>query len=171
MKKSILFSVVFALVMAVSVSAELKLGYVNSEVILSKYQGTKTAEEKLRQEYAKWEQVATEKQKSIKDMQEQLQKQALLLSEERKMEIQKDLQDSMVAYQQYLQQKFGQQGEAAKKNSELLKPIIAKINTIINDIAVKENYDFIFDTASGIVFAKKGYDLTEKVLARINSGK
>jgi outer membrane protein len=171
MKNGLIFSAVAVLLLAVSASAEMKLGYVNSEIILAKYQETKTAEDKLRKEYAKWEQVATEKQQRIKDMQEQLQKQALLLSEERKMEIQKDLQDSMVAYQTYLQQKFGQQGEAAQKNSELLKPIIEKINTIIKEIAEKENYDFIFDTTSGVVFAKKSYDLTEKVLNFLNSGK
>ncbi len=171
MKRTIIFSIFAVLFLSISAQAELKLGYVNSEEILAKYQETKTAENKLRQEYAKWEQVATEKQQRIKDMQDQLQKQALLLSEERKMEIQKDLQDSMIAYQSYLQEKFGQQGEAAQKNSQLLKPIIEKINAIIKQIAEKENYDFIFDTTSGVVFAKKGYDLTEKVLNFLNSGK
>jgi Skp family chaperone for outer membrane proteins len=55
---------------------------------------------------------------------------------------------------------------------ELTKPIVDKINEIIDQIAKEEHYDFIFDTRSGaVVFAKKSYDITEKVLKIINSQK
>lgn len=170
MKKGI-WSLVLLALFAGTISAELKLGYINSDEILAQYHGTKAAEEELRKEYAKWEQEATEKQNRIREMQDQLQKQALLLSEERKAQIGKDLQDSVVVYQQFLQDKFGQEGEAARRNSELLKPIIEKVNVIIDKIAVEENYDFIFDTKGGVVFAKKSYDITERVLKALNVAK
>ena len=159
------------LIMVAATSAELKMGYVNSDLILTSYHGTKSAEEKLRQQYAKWENEATQKQQRIQGMQADLQKQALLMSETRKAEVEKELQDSLIAYQSFLQEKFGEQGEAARQNSELLQPIIEKISVILNDMAEKENYDFIFDSKAGIVFAKKGYDLTDKVLKILNSGK
>jgi Skp family chaperone for outer membrane proteins len=74
-------------------------------------------------------------------------------------------------YQKFLQDKFGQQGEAAQKNNELLRPIVEKVNAVINKIATDENYDYIFDSKSGVVFAKKSYDLTDKVIKALNSGK
>jgi outer membrane protein len=153
------------------VCAQLKLGYVNSDAILEQYSGTKAAEEELRKQYAKWEQEASKKEENIRKMQENLQKQALLLSEERKMQIQKEMQDSMTNYQKFLQDKFGQQGEAAQKNNELLRPIVEKVNSIINKIATDENYDYIFDSKAGVIFAKKSYDLTDKVIKALNSGK
>lgn len=151
--------------------AELKIGFINSETILMAYEGTKTAEEKLKKEYAKWEQEATERQKKMKDMQDQLEKQSLLLSAERKKEIEANLQQEAIEYQKFLQEKFGQQGDAAKKNDELLKPIIEKINVILDKIAKNENYDFIFDSRGGVVYAKKAYDLTEKVIQALNAEK
>jgi outer membrane protein len=151
--------------------AELKIGFINSEMILQQYQGTKDAEEKLKKEYSRWEQEATEKQKKMKEMKEQLDKQSLLLSAERKKEIESELERLYIEYNKFLQEKFGQQGDAAKKNDELLKPIVEKINVILEKIAKNENYDFIFDARGGVVYAKKAYDLSEKVIQALNSEK
>jgi outer membrane protein len=146
-------------------AAELKIGYIDSEEIFQKYEGTKAAQEKFNKEVAKWEQKASEMQKEIMELRQQLEKQSLLLSSERKKELESQLQEKMVAYQKYVQSKFGQEGTAMQKNSELTKPIVEKINKIIERIAEQEKYDFIFDArAGGIVFAKKGYDLTARVL-------
>lgn len=150
------------------VSAELKIGFINSERILSEYQGTKDAEEKLKKEYAKWEQEATERQKKMQEMKDQIEKQSLLLSAERKKELEDQLKQEMIEYQKFLQEKFGQQGEIAKKNEVVLQPIIDKVNKILDQIAQNENYDFIFDARGSVVWAKKGYDLTEKVIQILN---
>jgi outer membrane protein len=153
-------------------TAELKIGYINSEQIFREYEGTQQAQEKFNKEVAKWEQQATEMQKEIKDLQQQLEKQSLLLSEERKREIQSELQEKMVTYQKFLQEKFGQQGEALKKNEDLTRPIIERINVILEDIAKAENYDFVFDARNGgLVWAKPAYDLTERVLQILNKEK
>ncbi len=158
--------------LAAFISAELKVGYINSQKILMEYQGTKEAEEKLKKEYAKWEQEATERQKKMKDMKDQLEKQSLLLSAERKKEIESTLQQEMIDYQKFIQEKFGQEGDVAKKNQELIKPIIERVNKILEVVAKNENYDFIFDTSSGNpVWAKSAYDLTEKVIQALKSGK
>lgn len=169
--KKLVFGALIVMLLSCGAFAQLKLGYVNSDAILEQYSGTKAAEEELRKQYAQWEQEASKKEQNIRNMQENLQKQALLLSEDRKNQINKELQDSLASYQKYLQDKFGQQGEAAQKNNELLRPIVEKVNNIINKIAADENYDFIFDSKAGVVFAKKSYDLTDKVIKALNSGK
>jgi len=150
-------------------NAELKLGYINSEEIFAKYEGTKDAQDKFNKEVAKWEQEASERQKELKEMQEQLEKQSLLMSSERKKELEEKIKNKYIEYQQFLQTKFGQTGEAYKKNSELTKPIVERINDILEKIAAEERYDFIFDTRSGgVVYAKKAYNLTERVLNLLN---
>lgn len=162
-----------ALCMTASVSfAELKIGYINSEMIFTEYEGTKLAQEKFNKEVAKWEQDASKKQKELKDLKEQLDKQSLLLSAERKKELEDSLNTKMVAYQEFLQQKFGQKGEALSKNEELTKPILERIQKIIDKIAADENYDFIFDArAGGIVHAKPAYELNKRVLELLNKEK
>ena len=136
------FLVVTVLICATTAFAELKIGYVNSDVILAEYHEAKSADKQLRQQYEKWEREATEKQGRIRDMRNNIQRQSLLLSPERLQQLEKELNDSVAVYQQFLQQKFGQEGEAAQKNSDLYAPIIEKINLIIDEIAKKENFDF-----------------------------
>lgn len=160
-------------VTAASVSAQLKVGYINSDVILVKYEGAKEAAEKLNKEVARWEQEASKKQNELKILKDQIEKQSLLLSAERKKELEDSLQQKYALYQQFLQDKFGQKGEAYSKNEELSKPIVEKVNKIIEKIAKEESYDFIFDArAGGLVYANaQKYDLTERVLMLLNKEK
>ncbi len=157
---------------ALSVRAELKIGYINSQEIFKEYEGTKNAQEKFDKEAAKWEQEASEMQREIKELQAQLEKQSLLLSSERKKEIEDKIRLKLQEYQEFLQEKFGQNGEVAKKNAELTKPIVEKIQKIIDRIAKEEMYDFILDESTGgIIHAQKGYDLTKRVLEELNKAK
>jgi outer membrane protein len=152
--------------------AELKMGYINSAVILAEYEGTKVAEQKMQKEYAKWEQEATERQKEMQTLKDQMEKQSLLLSDERKKEIQAQLETKMADYQKFLGEKFGQQGEYGKKYEELTKPIVERINKIIEQIAKTDNYDFIFDVQNGgLIWAKQAYDLTSRVLQVLSAEK
>jgi outer membrane protein len=172
LNKAVVMSMVCC-VMAASVSAQLKVGYINSDVILVKYEGAKEAAEKLNKEVARWEQEASKRQNELKSLKDQIEKQSLLLSAERKKELEDSLQQKYTLYQQFLQDKFGQKGEAYSKNEELSKPIVEKVNKIIEKIAKEENYDFIFDArAGGLVYANaQKYDLTERVLMLLNKEK
>ncbi|MBN1576359.1 MAG: OmpH family outer membrane protein [Chitinispirillaceae bacterium] len=172
MRSNVLTGIGIALIAASMTHAEMKFGYINSEAIFAEYEGTKEAQSKFNNEVAKWEQEASKKQQVIKDLKEQIDKQSLLLSNERKKALEDSLNQKMVNYQKFLQDKFGQKGEALEKNEELTKPIIEKINRIIEKIAKEENYDYIFDARSGgIVFAKKVYDLNQRVLEQLNKEK
>lgn len=172
MRRIVLFGIGIALCAVAVSQAELKLGYINSEAIFAEYEGTKQAQEKFNKEVAVWEQNASKKQQEIKDLKEQIDKQSLLLSNERKKALEDSLNQKMVEYQKFLQENFGQDGKALKKNEELTKPIIEKINRIITQIAKEENYDFIFDArAGGIVHAKKVFDLNQRVLEALNKEK
>ncbi|HEX3018815.1 MAG TPA: OmpH family outer membrane protein [Chitinispirillaceae bacterium] len=172
MRRCFMFGVLALCITAPALFAEMKIGYINSEQIFTEYEGTKLAQEKFNKEVAKWEQDASKKQKELKDLKDQLDKQSLLLSAERKKELEDSLNTKMVAYQEFLQKKFGQKGEALTKNEELTKPILEKIQKIIDKIAADENYDFIFDArAGGIVHAKPAYDLNKRVIELLNKEK
>jgi outer membrane protein len=171
--RNVIIPVIGIVAMTSSVAtAEMKLGYINSEAIFAEYEGTKEAQNKFNNEVAKWEQEASKKQQEIKDLKDQIDKQSLLLSAERKKVLEDSLNQKMVNYQKFLQDKFGQKGEALVKNEELTKPIIEKINKIIERIAKEENYDYIFDArAGGIVYSKKVYDLNQRVLEQLGKEK
>jgi outer membrane protein len=158
------------LCVGVAAFAEMKIGYINSQKIFKDYQGTKEAQAKFEKEVAKWEQEASVMKKEIEDLRNQLEKQSLLLSTERKKDLEEQVKQKYLKYQEFLQTKLGQDGEVLKRNEELTAPIVEKINKIIDKISKDERYDFIFDEANGgLIWAKPGYDLTDRVVRMLNS--
>lgn len=167
MRKYFLTAVTAALcIAATNASAQFKIGYVTSEAILEKYQGAKTADEKLSKDLAKIQQEVTKRESELKTLQDQLEKKSMLLSAERKKELVDSLQQKYVQYQQYVKQK---QEEMISKREELFRPISDTVTGIIEKIAKEDNYDIIFDMrAGGIVYASQKYNLTERVIGIIS---
>jgi Skp family chaperone for outer membrane proteins len=66
---------------------------------------------------------------------------------------------------------WGPEGKIAQKNAELMKPIIDKVNGILERIGTEEKFSMIFDAANGgVVFAPPGADLTPRVVEELNRG-
>ena len=150
-------------------AADLKIGYIDSERIFRSYTGTSDAQSKLDQEVTEWETKAEDMRKEVEGLQQELEAQSLLLSEEKKREKEQTLQSKYAEYQQFVTSIWGPQGEAVKRNEELTKPIIEKIDAILKTIGEEENYTFIFDAVGGgLVYAKPTFDLTDRVIEELN---
>lgn len=147
-----------------------KLGYVNSQEILTQFKDAQDAQKRLQEIIKGWEQEAAEMQNQIRELQDQLESQSLLLSEEKKAEKTQELQQMYLNYQQFSQQKFGPQGEAYAKQQELMQPVQEKVLGVIKEIGEEQGFDYIFDSVAGnIVFAADGQpDLTQEVIDRLN---
>ncbi len=103
-------------------------------------------------------------------MEEDFKAQELMLSDAKKKEKMALLDERRRGVETYYQQIFGPGGEAARKNEELLKPILDKVNEIIRQVGEQEKYTMIFDTSNtGIAYASPGVDLTEKIIQRVNA--
>ena len=96
----------------------------------------------------------------------------IVVSEQRKEEKLALIEKKKRELQQYAEQIFGEDGTALQREAELLQPIIEKINNIIKEIAIEENYTIIFDTVAGnVVYGKPELDITDKVLERLKEEK
>ncbi len=154
-----------------SVFTQPKIGYINSNKVLEVYKEAVDVRKKLAELNKQWEQEARGMQKEMQDLQEQLESQSLLLSEERKAQKQQEIQNLYQNYQQFLQEKWNPQGgEAAKKEVELIQPVYDKINVAIKKIGEAEGYSYIFDVVAGnILYASEDQpDLTEKLIVELN---
>jgi len=149
-----------------------KIGYVNSQKILATYKEALDAQEKLDKINQEWEAEGREMQKQFQELNEQLDSQSLLLSEERKAEKQQELQSLYMKIQQYSAEKWGQNGEFFKKQEELMQPVFDKVNAVIKGIGEDEGFDYIFDTVNAnIVYASPNQpDLTDMVLEELEKG-
>jgi outer membrane protein len=161
-------------VLASPAQAEIKLGYIDSEVLrerLPEFKQIQRELERLKQDY---EQQAVDRQSKLVKLQDDFQKQELLMSEVRKAEMQASFEKQVQELQQFTQEKLGPNGELFRKNIELSQPIFEQINTALEAIAEKDGYDFIFDVAGNgaIVYADPDrFNLTEKLLTGLEEAR
>jgi Skp family chaperone for outer membrane proteins len=103
---------------------------------------------------------------------QEIESQSLLLSEEKKKEKLRELQDKATEIDKFKFEKLNPEGgEFYRKNQELFKPIIDKINNVINKVGTDEEYDIILDASSGaLLHALPKYDLTSRILDELNKG-
>ena len=168
--KRVLLSIIALASVATGAWAELKVGYIDSEVLKERLPEFREAQRKLDQLRQDYENQAKDREAKLLKLQEDFRRQELLMSEARKAELQTEFEAKVQQLQQFTQEKFGPEGELMRKNIELSEPIFKKINDAIQVMAEEEGYDFIFDAAapsSGLVFAKENYDLTEQLLEKM----
>ncbi len=172
MKRALLSALVVACC-ATGALAQLKIGYIDSEVFKERLPEFRDAQRTLEQLSQELEKKVKDREAELLKMQEDFRRQGMLMSETRKAEIQAEFEAKMQQLQQFVQDKSG---ELRQKEIDLFEPIFEKINGAIQDMAEEEGYDFIFDVASGLlVFPKEGmekekkkdYELTDKVLSRL----
>jgi len=152
--------------------AQLKIGYINSDKILREYKEAQDVQKQLDAKNQEWQRQAQQMQQEIQKKQQELDSQSLLLSEEKKAEKQAEIQDLFNKLQQFQMEKWGQNGEAFRLQQQLLKPVLDKINQVLQKIGKEEKFDYIFDSVAGnIVYASpKQPDLTDRVLEELNKG-
>ena len=151
---------------------EIKLGYIDAEKVLQAYSGYKDAEAQFAKQREAWNLELDTRSKELKAMEEDFKAQELMLSDAKKREKLGELEKSRRDLEQYYQQIFGPSGEAARKNEELLRPILERVNETIREMGEQEKFTMIFDSSSlGIAYAAPGVDLTEKIIERMKAAK
>lgn len=167
-------SIIVGLIVLLGVSlsggclGQTKLAYINSQKVLESFPPYLDVQKKLEAENTQWGLELQKMSDQLKQLQEQLEQQSLLLSEAKKREKAQEIQSLAVKAQQYQQEKWGEQGEAFKRRNELMQPIFDQINLVINKIGQENGYDFIFDTISAnILFSPDKYNITDLVVTRL----
>ena len=152
-----------------ALAQEVKIGYIDSIKIFAENKETQDAERVYRQDVQQWEAQKQRMEQEIARMGEELNAQSPMLSEEKKQERRLEMNRKMDEYKRFMEETFGDNGLAAKRNKELTQPIVDKINRIIEQIAIEQKYTMVFDVAqANVVYADKKLDLTDLVLTRLN---
>ena len=162
MLKRLLMVLVLAFATVSFAEDGLRIAHVDSKLIFDGYKGTKKAQEEYDRQVAKWEQQGNLLQK--------LDKQVLMLSDEKKNELEAEYNKKDLELKTFIDRVYGRKGELISENEKVSAPIIQLIRKAINEIALQEGYDMVVDRATGaVVFWKKENDLTQKVLDYLNN--
>jgi outer membrane protein len=152
-----------------SSSQEGKIGYVDSMRLRTEFKEFQDAQAEFDKDVEVWQQEIGDLERTIDSLKEDLERTKLLLSEAKRKEKEENVENQEMEYQRLTNDVFGPGGRAETRNAELTRPILEKINQVLEKIAVEENYVMIFDSVNGnIAYAKTGLDLTDLVLEELN---
>ena len=168
MKKSIILPVIFFF-SSVSLIAQLKIGYVDSDTIMDNLPDVQDTRQKIDALVRDWQNELTNMQNEYNKKKDDFDKRNLIMTDQTRTEAQKELDDLEAKITDYREKKFGENGELFQKQDELMKPVHNKIFNAIQEIAQDEDLDFVFDRSGDIMilYAKEEYDITSKVLAKL----
>jgi outer membrane protein len=95
----------------------------------------------------------------------------LILTEQVRSDQEKDLRQLDQNITDFRNRKFGQNGELFQKQNDVMKPIQNKLFKIVEEVAKEDGFDYVFDRSGDtlVLFANDKYDLTQKVLLRMQS--
>ncbi|MBN2374056.1 OmpH family outer membrane protein [bacterium] len=143
-------------------SAELKIGYINSQRILEESKAGRDATKSLENlEKEKTGQVE-QKKKEIDDLENELRKKEFAITPERKKEIEDNIRHKSLELKF-----FGEVKDKEIKDLYIksLKKVESQVMEIVLQIGQQEGYDLVLGRdESGILFANPKHDLTEKVI-------
>jgi len=153
---------------APSASAQnLKIGFVKDDLIKDGYKAWTRAQEQWETERKVWDDAAQAKQTELETMLTDYDKQKLILSDEKRKEREASIRIKKDALDNYTKEIYGPGGKAEQKQETLLGPLLDNVSKAIESIAVEEGYDVIFTLQSGLGYIKETYDVTAKVLERL----
>jgi outer membrane protein len=142
---------------------DLRMGFVSTDRVLKEAGTAKAAQTKLEQEFSKREKELVDQGSSIKALADKFEREAPTLPETQRQTRQKQLLEQDRDFQR--KRREFQEDLNARKNEEL-QLLIQRANKVIKDLAVAENYDFIFQDA---VYVNPKHDITDKVIKALNS--
>ncbi|HER34279.1 MAG TPA: OmpH family outer membrane protein [Halothiobacillaceae bacterium] len=158
-----------ALALAVSGSAwakELKVGFVNSAMLIDKAPQAEAARVQLEKEFSARERELVDNQKAALALEQKLSREGAAMSEAERSRQERELNRSMRDLQR--QQAEFRDDLNLRKNEELAK-LQRTVFQVINEMAKADEYDLIL--SDGVVYAGPNVDITNKVLERLQSVK
>ena len=145
--------------------SETKIGYIDSQIIMSEFEDVRQIQVELEKEQKRLQTVFEKKKVSLDSLITAYQTGSIILSEQKKSQMEADIRKKEQEIQQWQLQYFGPEGHLYSLQNELLAPILQTIDKIIRKIGEERGYDYIFDAVQGsIVYALDSHNLTQDVL-------
>jgi len=169
MKRLILSLVISLFAFAGLSYCQLKIGYVDSQTILSKLPDAQDARQKLDSFIRDWKIELQKMENEKKAKEDDYDRRKLIMTEQTRSELEGEIQKLDKQISDYRDQKFGTKGELFQKQEELMKPIQNKVFNAIQDVAKEQDLDFVLDRSSqlSILYAKDKYDITSQVMDKL----
>ncbi|MDP8268636.1 MAG: OmpH family outer membrane protein [Candidatus Tenebribacter davisii] len=167
--KKIVLTIVLGVILSTFVFAETeKIAYIDTDRIMMTSPETQEAQTVLMGERQKWEQEIADMDAEIQQLYSDYDSKKMILTESGKQEAENKITSMSEQRQAKVQEIFGENGVFVQRQNELLAPILNKLKTIIEKVAVENNYSLVLDASAGsLLYAKPNLDITDAILTEM----
>ncbi len=168
MKKKKNFKLLFIL-FALPLCAEQKIGYIDSQKILSQYQKAQEIRKEFDTKVKEWKDEISRRQEELEKLQKNLQTQSFMLTEETRLHKIEEMQKKKTELENFVNEIYRKDGRAELLNRELMQPLLQEIDTVVSEIAREDEFSLILDSSTGVViYADEIYDITNRIIEALN---
>ncbi|TYP00038.1 periplasmic chaperone for outer membrane proteins Skp [Geothermobacter ehrlichii] len=150
-------------------AADLKIGYVDLQKVLNESDAGKAAKQKIGEKVKEYEIQIQARQKELQAAKEELEKQALLLSDEARSKKEREYQQKLKELQRFTKDV---REDLQMRDSDATKKILAEILKIVSSYGEEQGYTLILEkNESSLIYASDKIDLTDAILERYNQSR
>ncbi|MEJ2698225.1 MAG: OmpH family outer membrane protein [Desulfuromonadales bacterium] len=150
-----------------ALASDMKLGYVDLQKALNESNAGKAAKEKIAAKVKEYQKKVEAKQDELKKLKEDLDKQAMLLSQDARSAKEHDYQQKLKDFQRYTKDI---QDDLQQKDADYTKSIIQDLVKVVQKIGKKEGYTLILEKGEGsIIYADDKVNMTDEVIQAYNA--
>jgi outer membrane protein len=147
-------------------AAEMKIGYLDLQKALNLSEAGKAAKSKIGDKVKKYQGTIEGRQNELKKINEEMEKQKMMLSAETKAEKERDYQQKIKEFQRFTKDA---QEELQREDAQHTRSILEDLFKVVKEIGTKGNYTLILEkTESSVLYADDGINLTDEVIAAYN---
>lgn len=167
MKRAIL--ILFFTFITLTAAFAQRFAYVDSDYILKHMPEYVSAQKQIEALSVQWQKEVDQRYQEIDRLYKAYQADQVLLTEDMKKRRQAEIADKEKTAKDFQRQKFGPDGDLAKKSNSIIKPVQDKMAKAIQAVAENDNLDMIFDKNSEVImlYANPRYDKSADVLTRL----
>lgn len=147
-----------------AMAADQKIAVVNFQEVMGKIPQTAALMQSLEAEFKDEKAIITQLEKDIKYYQEKLKRDGSLMSEKEKEELNVKVKS---LFQEYQVKGKALQEKASQRQNQETNKIIALVRQAVDNIAVKEDYDFVL-SQQAVVYAKPTASITDTVVEHVS---
>ncbi len=163
MKKAAILVAILALGVACNASAQ-KIVVINSQKAVESSPQFAAVQKALESEFTKRNKELMATQKTIKKLEDQLKKDKDVMSSAEVKRLEQDIRSRRRKLQFDLQES---KDDFNMRANEERRKLIRQVIEVVQEIGKEENIDVIL--SDGVVYASKGADITDKVIARLKA--
>lgn len=149
-----------------SFAQDQKLGFIDSDVIMQNMPEYSGIEQRLNLLSEGWRDEIQELEQEIEELEEDFEAREILFTEEVRQQRLNEIENLRQQRDRLVEDRFGPQGEYFTTQESLLEPIQRQIFEALDEIARRQNFDFVFDRAqeTRFLFVREEWNLTEAVM-------